>query len=393
LHGDIGRGVTPFKIHSLCGKYLLLFKKRYILQKGPTLKKGLICVFLQSEFNLMYGKKKADRYVKYPSVEEYKHIWNSGGQDGFHECVNFKNFNGKIKGYVPPRGASLPEDEKFGLIFLTSKANKKESINCNLYDSIIGIQVGCFKTSSPSVRDDVPIVLKRYLKRHATPLEYHYTVLYDNSILLENPIEEASELIFPKEKNDGKVWMQAPGPVREIKPSHLPEVLTKIDISIRKTSSYAKWNHIKEKFLLQVQPTLDAIENENYREVSKIIREKKLSDFDFSSNIRKYPVESRKKILYYDRDPDVVAGALLYANGVCQGCNTKGPFKRDSDGKPYLEVHHIQPLSEGGSDSFDNVCALCPNCHKLLHLGTKDERYEEIMNNIKEMLKKRKAGK
>ena len=338
-------------------------------------------------------KKVADRYVKYPSVEEYEHVWNSGGQDGFHECVNFKNFKGKIKGYVPPKGASLPVDEKFGLIFLTNKANKKESIKCNLYDSIIGIQVGCSKASSPCVRDDVPMALKRYLKKYATPLEYHYTALYDNSVLLETPIDNASELMFPKEENNGYVWMQNPGPVREIKPNNLLEVLTKIDISVRKTSSFAKWCRIKESFLLETQPTLDAIEDENYKEISKIIREKKLSDFDFSLNIRKYPLVSRRKILYYDRDPNIVAGALLYADGICQGCNTKGPFKRDSDGKDYLEVHHIQPLSEGGSDSFDNVCALCPNCHKLLHLGKKDDSYKKIMDNIKSMLKKRKAGK
>lgn len=338
-------------------------------------------------------REKAYRYVEYPSVNEYEHIWNSGEQDGFHECVNFKNFNGKIKGYLPPSKVIPPTGEKFGLIFLTNKARRRESKRLQLFDSIIGIQVGCSKTTSPCPRNDVPIALERYLKRHATPLEYHYTVLYDNSILLETPIEDASELTFPKDQNGGKVWMQAPGPVREIEQNRLFDVLTEIDISIRKTNSFAKWKRIKEKFLLGTLPTLDAIEYEDYRKISKIIRGKKLSDFDFSSSKTKYSVASRRKILYYDRDPNVVAGALLYANGVCQGCKTKAPFKRGSDGTDYLEVHHVRPLSERGHDSFDNVCALCPNCHKLLHLGVKDDRYEEIMNNIKEMLKKRKAGK
>lgn len=35
---------------------------------------------------------------------------------------------------------------------------------------------------------------------------------------------------------------------------------------------------------------------------------------------------------------------------------------------PYLEVHHIKILSHGGSDSVENVVALCPNCHKKIHL-------------------------
>ena len=37
-------------------------------------------------------KKESDRYVAYPSPKEYDHVWHSGKQDGFHECVNFKNF-------------------------------------------------------------------------------------------------------------------------------------------------------------------------------------------------------------------------------------------------------------------------------------------------------------
>ena len=32
------------------------------------------------------------------------------------------------------------------------------------------------------------------------------------------------------------------------------------------------------------------------------------------------------------------------------------------------DVHHITPLSEGGSDDFSNLITLCPNHHRLAHL-------------------------
>lgn len=30
-----------------------------------------------------------------------------------------------------------------------------------------------------------------------------------------------------------------------------------------------------------------------------------------------------------------------------------------------VEVHHIQPASEGGPDTLENACPLCPSCHAL----------------------------
>ncbi|WP_083854439.1 HNH endonuclease [Teichococcus cervicalis] len=86
----------------------------------------------------------------------------------------------------------------------------------------------------------------------------------------------------------------------------------------------------------------------------------------------KQPV--RRKIVQttvFERDPDIVAEALFQARGHCQSCKQPAPFRRFADGRPYLEVHHIVPLSEGGPDSLDNVTALCPNCHRDMHFGPK----------------------
>jgi 5-methylcytosine-specific restriction protein A len=68
----------------------------------------------------------------------------------------------------------------------------------------------------------------------------------------------------------------------------------------------------------------------------------------------------------FPRDPQVIAYALQEADGVCEACDTRAPFSR-ADGEPYLEVHHVRWLADGGPDSWDNAVGVCPNCHRRLH--------------------------
>lgn len=69
----------------------------------------------------------------------------------------------------------------------------------------------------------------------------------------------------------------------------------------------------------------------------------------------------------YVRDSFVAAYAKKAAGGVCALCGADAPFRTTSD-EPYLESHHIDWLSRGGHDSTDNVVALCPNCHRKMHV-------------------------
>ena len=71
----------------------------------------------------------------------------------------------------------------------------------------------------------------------------------------------------------------------------------------------------------------------------------------------------------YDRNPDVVAAVLRRAEGRCERCNNKAPFLRRTNNEPYLEVHHINQLADGGEDTVDNAIAVCPNCHREAHYG------------------------
>ncbi len=69
------------------------------------------------------------------------------------------------------------------------------------------------------------------------------------------------------------------------------------------------------------------------------------------------------------RSPFIVAAVLIRSDGKCEmpGC-ARQLFSRDDD-SPYLEVHHVVPLSEDGDDTFINAAALCPHCHREVHYG------------------------
>lgn len=89
----------------------------------------------------------------------------------------------------------------------------------------------------------------------------------------------------------------------------------------------------------------------------------------------------------YERDPAVKAYVLYVANGVCEACGHSAPFAR-VDGAPFLEVHHVQPLAEGGPDYATNAVALCPNCHRALHLAADaQERREALYSKVHRLLR------
>ena len=79
------------------------------------------------------------------------------------------------------------------------------------------------------------------------------------------------------------------------------------------------------------------------------------------------PAASTVQTKVYHRDPTIAAYVKKRAAGRCQLCGMKAPFM-DQYGEPYLECHHIDWLSKGGTDSINNCVALCPNCHRKMHI-------------------------
>lgn len=60
------------------------------------------------------------------------------------------------------------------------------------------------------------------------------------------------------------------------------------------------------------------------------------------------PIETRRQVLH--------EAGYRCANPVCRMVLA-------------THLHHLDPVSKGGSNAFDNLIALCPNCHTLHHRG------------------------
>ena len=76
----------------------------------------------------------------------------------------------------------------------------------------------------------------------------------------------------------------------------------------------------------------------------------------------------------FRRSAFVAAYAKARADGICEACLRPAPFSTKS-GEPFLEVHHIDRLADGGADRCDQVAAICPNCHRRCHYGLDGEEY------------------
>ncbi|MCW3989821.1 MAG: HNH endonuclease [Candidatus Bathyarchaeota archaeon] len=98
-----------------------------------------------------------------------------------------------------------------------------------------------------------------------------------------------------------------------------------------------------------------AVKRKTTTELLRTIRE--------STDTQKRPVLSNQ----YVRDPVVSELAKRRANGKCQLCKQDAPFLNRA-GEPYLETHHIDWLSRNGLDNLENTVALCPNCHRKMHI-------------------------
>lgn len=92
----------------------------------------------------------------------------------------------------------------------------------------------------------------------------------------------------------------------------------------------------------------------------------------------KYVFETNKKVKEWVNN---------IANGICELCNKKAPFI-SLQKRPFLEFHHVIHLADGGSDTINNVVAICPNCHRSLHFSIDNEfRRQQLYKKIRRLKK------
>ncbi|MEQ5316614.1 HNH endonuclease [Providencia vermicola] len=111
-------------------------------------------------------------------------------------------------------------------------------------------------------------------------------------------------------------------------------------------------------------------EDQQVLDNQRVKKAKNLSDESLKERAekgRKKPSTYQQSTIQYERSIWVAEYAKRLAKGICQLCLNLAPFE-NAKGVPYLETHHIVWLAKGGEDVIANTVALCPNCHKKMHI-------------------------
>lgn len=133
---------------------------------------------------------------------------------------------------------------------------------------------------------------------------------------------------------------------------------------------------LKENQEEPIIPTslLESTQELKEKQVRKLSDEELINRMKYAPKDPGYRTVSTKS---YERNIYVAEFVKRMANGICQLCEQPAPFK-DKINEPYLEVHHIEWLSKGGEDTVENTIALCPNCHRKMHILDLREDIEKL---------------
>lgn len=113
---------------------------------------------------------------------------------------------------------------------------------------------------------------------------------------------------------------------------------------------------------------------------------RKLSDKEVERRAKAAKKRSPKRpVTSYQRyrDQNVADYVKRLADGHCDLCRGPAPFNKQ-DGEAYLECHHIVWLANDGEDSIENAVALCPNCHRRMHVLDRSADRQKLRNRVKE---------
>jgi hypothetical protein len=103
-----------------------------------------------------------------------------------------------------------------------------------------------------------------------------------------------------------------------------------------------------------------------------------LNEVQFPIGAAEAPSQRVSTTTEYNRSPIVAEYILRNSSGICECCQSRAPFLREND-EPYLEIHHVKMLSDGGSDTITNTIAVCPNCHRELHHGMNRKQLQSAL--------------
>lgn len=135
---------------------------------------------------------------------------------------------------------------------------------------------------------------------------------------------------------------------------------------------YAK---VRQQFqILRKEKLLSFVDNHGtYTLRGVLLLRDELAEPEIANALPKEEREREYMIEINARDRGWVRLARMAYGNYClvpDCCNT---FQKE-DGAPYIEVHHIDPLCDGGEEQIWNLSVVCAHHHRMAHFAVRSER-------------------
>lgn len=263
------------------------------------------------------------------------------GPDKMMEMYNFKPFGRQLLGYVAARGQSDKRTINITRLGAAANASSYEGVDVVWTATRPGkggrFVVGWYRDAT----------VFRVIQEHADRGKYHFKAEWANCVLIEPVYRDIKiETVGKGRPRQTNVWFA--------------------------TSDYGQKLQRTLKKLLKQEFDKNQLHTKASQLIGKIDRPPK----GFAK-----PLKRMQAVVDFGRDRQVHAYVLQRANEHCELCGTPAPFE-DSKGVPFLEVHHVKRLADGGPDVPRNAVALCPNCHREAHYGIKQDEIRKKLKRV-----------
>ncbi|MDQ0884891.1 5-methylcytosine-specific restriction protein A [Peribacillus sp. V2I11] len=132
----------------------------------------------------------------------------------------------------------------------------------------------------------------------------------------------------------------------------------------------------------------EASEEEYQFAVQESVISKKSDDIHVEDQKKERPEPTVNKggRKQWTRNAVLASKALMFSNYTCEIEGSHETFISKSTNMPYVESHHLIPMARQKDFQYDldqlaNLISLCPLCHRLIHLGT-DEEKEKLLRKL-----------
>ncbi|MFA4935855.1 MAG: HNH endonuclease, partial [Candidatus Methanoperedens sp.] len=166
-----------------------------------------------------------------------------------------------------------------------------------------------------------------------------------------------AEMYWPGNEDRWKYLIECYDTIELDRPFDLADVLKEGAIKYGPVMVYKRIDNSDEQLIMNY------IINKNYLSLPPIQEELRLVKTELTNLNREFESSSptKKEIISrsIERNPRIISLLKRFnSDNKCQVCGTKHFFKKN--GERYSEVHHVVPLSIGGSQATDNCLVVCP---------------------------------